>query len=164
MNDLLDIGDEDIIHVRQLGDLTFMQILHVTEVRTQYFSSNNPISKSWIDQHNLRNSIRSKISGICSKLSSMNVSYTDLCCSLSKSQRAIDKYDDILRQVWSELNPTIVSNLIRFMPGRVQAVIAANGGAIRYSFGWIDSGNVEESPVSDPVVDDSGESNKSHLQ
>ena len=58
--------------------------------------------------------------------------YTDLRCSLSKSQGAIDKYDDILRQVWSELNPTVVSNLIRSMPGRVQTVIAAKGGAIRY--------------------------------
>ena len=49
--------------------------------------------------------------------------YTDLHCSFSKSQGAIDKYGDILRQVWSELNPTVVSNLIRSMPGRVQAVI-----------------------------------------
>ena len=62
----------------------------------------------------------------------MNVSYTDLCCSLSKSQRAIDKYDDIVRQVWGELDLTVVNNLIRSMPGRVQAVIAAMGGAIRY--------------------------------
>ena len=58
--------------------------------------------------------------------------YTDLHCSLSKSQETIDKYGNILRQVWSELDPTVVGNLIRSMLGRVQAFIAARGDAIRY--------------------------------
>jgi len=57
---------------------------------------------------------------------------TELCCTLSKSQGSLEKYGDVLQEVSSELNPTIVSNLIRFMPGRVQAVIDAKGGVTRY--------------------------------
>ena len=58
--------------------------------------------------------------------------FTDLRCSLSKSEDAIEKYGEILKEVWSEINPTVLSNLIRSMPGRVQAVIKAKGGAIKY--------------------------------
>ena len=58
--------------------------------------------------------------------------FTDIRCSLSKSQNAIEKYGDILREVWGEINRDVVGNLIRSMPGRVQAVIEANGGATRY--------------------------------
>jgi hypothetical protein len=58
--------------------------------------------------------------------------FPDFRCSLSKSQDSIQKYGEILQEVWSELNPTIISNLIRSMPGRVQAVIKANGGTIRF--------------------------------
>ena len=44
----------------------------------------------------------------------------------------MEKYGKILQEVWSEINPTVVSNLIRSMPGRMKAVIEAKGGAIRY--------------------------------
>ena len=49
----------------------------------------------------------------------------------------MEKYGDILREVWGENNQDIVDNLVRSMPGRVQAVIGANGDAIPYSF-WFD--------------------------
>ena len=42
------------------------------------------------------------------------------------------KYEDILRKIWGEINRDVVGNLVRSMPGRVQAVIEANGGATRY--------------------------------
>jgi hypothetical protein len=58
--------------------------------------------------------------------------FTEIRCTLSKSQGSLEKYGDVLQEVWSELNPTVVSNLIRSMPGRVQSVIDAKGGATRY--------------------------------
>ena len=58
--------------------------------------------------------------------------YTNLHYSLSKSQKTINKYNNILMQVWDKLDFTVVNNLIRFMPGRVQTIIAAKGNAIRY--------------------------------
>jgi len=42
------------------------------------------------------------------------------------------KYEDILREIWREINRDIVSNLVRSMPGYIQAVIEANGDAIHY--------------------------------
>ena len=58
--------------------------------------------------------------------------FIDIHCSLSKSQSAMKKYRDILREIWREINRDVVDNLIRSMPGRVQAVIEANGDATRY--------------------------------
>jgi hypothetical protein len=47
--------------------------------------------------------------------------FSDLRCTLSKSQSSVEKYGDILHEVWSELNPTVLSNLIRSMPGAPDA-------------------------------------------
>jgi transposase len=58
--------------------------------------------------------------------------FTDFRCSLPKSNDAIEKYGEVLKEIWSEINPTVLSNLIRSTPSRVQAVIKAKGGPISY--------------------------------
>jgi hypothetical protein len=132
VDDLLGPEDEDTIRVRQVDDLTFMhdgapchRTLDVTEflaeeeIKTMVWPAQspdlNPIENIW---HMLKVKFHER--------------FSDLRCSLSKSQGVIEKYGEILQQVWRELNPTVLSNLIRSMPGRVQAVIQANGGATRY--------------------------------
>ena len=58
--------------------------------------------------------------------------FTHLCCTLLKSQESIEKYDGILQEVWWELNLTMISNLIKFMLGHMNAVIEAKGNVIHY--------------------------------
>ena len=58
--------------------------------------------------------------------------FTDIRCSLSKSQSAMKKYENILREIWREINRDVVDNLIRSMPGCVQVVIEINEDATCY--------------------------------
>jgi AAA15 family ATPase/GTPase len=58
--------------------------------------------------------------------------FIDLQRSFPKPNDAIEKHGEVLKEVWSEINPTVLSNLIRSMPSRVQAIIKAKGGPISY--------------------------------
>lgn len=132
MDDMLGAEDEDIIRVRWPGDLIFMQDgapCHKAPDTMCFLEESNFRVMVWPAQSPHLNPIKNLWHILKAKF---HERYTDLHCSLSKSQEAIDKYDDILRQVWSELEPTAVSNLVRSMPGLVQTVIGARGGAIRY--------------------------------
>ena len=131
-DDILGAIDDDIIIVRHPDDLIFMQdnapchkiadvmgFLAEEDIQVMDWPPNsldlNPIENLW---HMLKVKFHQH--------------FTELHCTLSKSQGSLEKYGKVLQGVWSELNPTVVSNLIRSMPRRVQLVIEAKGGATRY--------------------------------
>ena len=131
-DDILGATDDDTIIVIRPDDLIFMQdnaLCHKTvdvmgflaeeDIQVMDWPPNspdlNPIENLW---HMLKVKFHQH--------------FTELRCTLSKSQGSLEKYGEVLREVWSELNPTVLSNLIRSMPGCVQSVIEAKGGATRY--------------------------------
>ena len=135
VDDFLGVEDEDTIHVKWSGDLIFMQddaLCHKTLDIMHFLDEFDLQVMIWPAQSPDLNLIENLWHILKVKF---HQRYTDLHCSLSKSQKAIYNYDDILRQVWSELDFTAVSNLIRSMLERVQAVIAVRGGVICYWYG-----------------------------
>ena len=131
-DDILGAVDEDTIIVRDPDDLIFMQDgapCHRMDDVKQFLAEEEIKVMSWPAQSPDLNPIENVWQMLKIKF---HQRFTHLRCSLSKSQASIDKYGDILQEVWEELNPTMISNLIRSMPGRMKAVIEAKGGAIRY--------------------------------
>ena len=51
---------------------------------------------------------------------------------LSKSLEARYRYGEVLQEVWYNLGMDLVNALIKSMPARVQAVVKANGGWMKY--------------------------------
>jgi hypothetical protein len=132
VDDLLGSEEETAVRVRQLSDITFMHdgaACHRDAEATSFLAEEEFKVMSWSAQSPDLNPIENiwHILGV-----KFHEHFTDIRCSLSKSQSAIEKYGDILRVVWGEINGDIVGNLVRSMPGRVQAVIEANGGATGY--------------------------------
>ena len=50
----------------------------------------------------------------------------------STNVAAIEKYCRMIRESWTEVDRKLLQRLIESMPGRVAAVIAANGGSTKY--------------------------------
>ena len=131
-DDILGAVDEDTIIVRNPDDLIFMQDgapCHRTADVKQFLAEEESKVMSWPAQSPDLNPIENVWQMLKIKF---HERFTHLRCSLSKSQASIDKYGAILQEVWEELSPTMISNLIRSMPGRMKAVIEAKGGAIRF--------------------------------
>lgn len=132
VDDLLGSEEETAVRVRQLSDFTFMHDgapCHRNAEVTSFLAEEEIKVMSWPAQSPDLNPIENLWHILKVKF---HERFTDIRCSLSKSQSAMEKYGDILREVWGEINRDIVGNLVRSMPGRVQAVIEANGGATRY--------------------------------
>lgn len=132
VDDILGAEDEDTIRVRQQNDLVFMQDgapCHKTEEVMSFLAEEGLQVMHWPAQSPDLNPIENVWHILKVKF---HERFTDLRCSLSKSQSALEKYDEILEDVWAEIDPNALSNLIHSMPSRVRAVIEAKGGAIRY--------------------------------
>lgn len=131
-DDLIGFADEDTIHVRQSDDFIFMHDgapCHRTNDVLEFLDAEDIEVMSWPAQSPDLNPIENVWHILKVKFHNR---FSDLRCTLSKSQNSIEKYGSIIQEVWSEINPTVLSNLIRSMPGRIQAVIEAKGGAIDY--------------------------------
>jgi hypothetical protein len=132
VDDLLGPKTDDAAVIRQSNDVIFMHDgapCHKAAAVVELLAEEELTVMKWPAQSPDLNPIENVWQILKTKF---HKRFTDLRCSLSKSEDAIEKYGGILKEVWNEINPTVVSNLIRSMPGRVQAVIKAKGGAIRY--------------------------------
>ena len=131
-DDILGAVDEDTIVVRDPDDLIFMQdgaSCHRTTDVADFLAEEEIKVMSWPAQSPDLNPIENVWQMLKIKF---HQHFTTLRCTLSKSQGSIEKYGDILQEVWEELNPTMISNLIRSMAGHMKAVIEAKGGPIYY--------------------------------
>jgi hypothetical protein len=131
-DDVLGTTDDDTIVVQGPEDLIFMQDdapCHKTADVMKFFEEEDIKVMAWPANSPDLNPIENLWHMLKVKF---HQRFTEFRCTLSKSQGSLEKYGDVLQEVWSELNPTVVSNLIRSMPGRVQAVIEAKGGSTRY--------------------------------
>ena len=131
-DDILGAVDEDTIVVRDPDDLIFMQDgapCHRTIDVADFLVEEEIKVMSWPAQSPDLNPIENVWQMLKIKF---HQHFPTLRCTFLKSQGSIEKCGDILQEVWEKLNPTMISNLIRSMPGRTKAVIEAKGGPIHY--------------------------------
>jgi transposase len=132
VDDLFGPNMEDTIIIRQPNDIVFMHDgapCHRSPAVAELLAEEGITVMKWPAQSPDLNPIENVWQILKVKF---HKRFTDLRCSLSKSNDAIEKYGEVLKEVWGEINPTVLSNLIQSMPGRVQAVIKAKGGSIKY--------------------------------
>ena len=124
--------NDNTIIIRDPDDLIFMQDgapCHKTDDVKQFLAEEEIKVMSW---RNLL--ILTPIENVWQMFKvKFHQRFTDLVCSLSKFRGAIDKYGEVLQDVWNEFNPTVISNLIRSMLGHMKAVIEAICGAIQWT-------------------------------
>ena len=125
--DILGAVDEDTTVVRDPDDLIFIQdgaLCHRTVDVADFLAEEEIKVISWPAQSPDLNPIENVWQMVKIKLHQY---FTHLHCTLSKFQGSIEKHNEILQEVWGELNAIMISNLIRSMPGRMKAIIEAKG-------------------------------------
>ena len=132
VDDLLGSNMEDIVVTRQPNDVVFMHDeapCHKSPAIAELLVEEGIIVMKWPAQSPDLNPIENLWQILKVKF---HKRFTNLHYSLSKSKDATEKYGEILKEMWNEINPIVMSNLIRSMPDRVQTIIEAKGDSIHY--------------------------------